>query len=130
VSALLRDGTRVAYDASFTVADTTPHSIAVSTSSSHSASIVLDGATLSGQRFIFLADANDSISGLSTVAFQLDGKTLGSDSSVPYDAVATKRGVSALDTRQLRNGNHRMLVIVQLLGGGNLTYTANFRVSN
>ena len=130
VSALLRDGTRVAYDASFTVADTTPHSIAVSTSSSHSASIALDGATLSGQRFIFLADANDSISGLSTVAFQLDGKTLGTDPTVPYDAVPTRHGVSALDTRsaprrQSSNAGDRSIV-----GGGEITYIANFRVNN
>ncbi|MEY2415022.1 MAG: hypothetical protein QOH53_356, partial [Ilumatobacteraceae bacterium] len=130
VSALLRNGSTVTYDASFMVADTTPHSIAVSTSSNHSAPIALDGATLSGQRFIFLADANDSITGLSTVAFMLDGKTVGFDSSVPYDAVTTGHGLSALDTRRLRNGNHQMLVIVQLQGGGEITYTANFRVSN
>jgi hypothetical protein len=130
VSALLRDGSRVAYDASFSVADTTPHSIAVSTSSTHSAPIALDGATLSGQRFIFLADASDSIAGLSSVVFVLDGKTLGTDSSVPYDAVTMGRNVSALDTRRLRNGDHRMLVNVQLGGGGEITYTASFQVSN
>ena len=130
VSAFLRDGSRIAYDASFSVADTTPHSIAVSTSSNHSAPIVLDGATLSGQRFIFLADASDSISGLSRVEFVLDGKTLGTDSTVPYDAVTTGHSLSALDTRRLHDGNHQMLVIVQLSDGGEITYTANFQVSN
>ena len=32
------------------------------------------------------------------------------------------------DTRRLRNGNHRMVAIVQLVGGGRVDYSADFRV--
>ena len=122
---------RTVFDASFTVADTTPHSIAVAPTSSHLAAIPLDGATLSGRRFIFLASADDPIAGLRRVVFQLDGKTLGTDSSAPYDAVRGGRRVTpGLDTRRLRNGTHRLRVIVELRGGGRIVYLANFRVNN
>jgi hypothetical protein len=131
VSALLRNGSKVVFDASFTVADTTPHSVVTSASSNHSGAIALDGATLTGRHFIFLAETNDPIAGLRRVAFELDGRTIGTDSLSPYDAIETRRRVApGLDTTRLRNGNHRMVVTVQLQGGGKVVYVANFRVSN
>ena len=78
-------------DATFTVADTTPHSLAVSSSSNRSSPGPLAGATLTGRRFIFLAAADDPIAGLRRVTFVLDGRTIATDSSAPYDASGTRR---------------------------------------
>jgi hypothetical protein len=131
VSVLLRNGSTAVLDASFSIANTTPHGIAVSASSTYSSPIPLDGATLAGRRFIFLAAADDAISGLNKVVFQLDGTTVGTDSAAPYDAVDIHgRTAPGLDTTRLANGSHRMVVTVQLSGGGQVVYTANFTVSN
>ena len=130
-TALMPSGLSVVLDATFTVADTAPHSLAVSSSANRSSPAPLNGATLAGQRFMFLAEASDAIAGLNRVVFVLDGRTIGSDSAVPYDAFGTRRGLAVpLDTRRLRNGNHRLVAIVQLLGGGRITYSADFQVAN
>ena len=127
----LRTGLPVVLDATFTIADTTPHGLAVSSSSNRSAPVALNGVTLSGQRFMFLGDANDAIAGLSRVVFVLDGRTIASDTAAPYDAFGTRRGLAVpFDTRRLRNGNHRLVAIVQLVGGGRIVYSADFRVAN
>ena len=61
----------------------------------------------------------------------LDGDTVGTDSSSPYDAIDVRRRVApGLDTTRLANGSHRMVATVQLSGGGQVVYTANFTVSN
>ena len=128
---LMRSGLPVVLDATFTIADTTPHSLAVSSSSNRSSPAPLNGATLSGQRFMFLAGASDPIAGLSRLVFVLDGRTIGSDTAAPYDAFGTRRGLAVpFDTRRLRNGNHRLVAIVQLVGGGRIVYSADFRVAN
>jgi hypothetical protein len=132
-TALMRNGSRIVLTSAFTVADTTPHSLVVSTSPDRSSPIALSGATLFGRRFIFLGDAADSIAGLGKVVFVLDGKTIRSDSSAPYDAEGTTRNGSpiALDTRFMRNGTHRLTAIVQLKGEGiRIVYTAVFQVAN
>jgi len=129
--ALLSDGSRVTTDSVFTVADTTTHALAVSASPSRTLPSPLAGATLSGVRYVFLGDVGDPIAGLDRVVFQLDGRTIATDSSAPYDAFGARRGVAApFDTRRLRNGNHRLVAIVQLAGGGRIVYTANFTVAN
>jgi hypothetical protein len=129
--ALLRDGSTVTTDSQFTVTDTTTHSLAVSTSPSRTSPSPLAGATLSGVRYVFLGDAGDPIAGLGRVVFQLDGRNIATDSSAPYDAFGTRRGVAApFDTRRLRNGNHRIVAVVQLAGGGRIVYSATFRVAN
>jgi hypothetical protein len=130
-TALMRNGSRVVLDSTFTVADTTPHSLAVSVLPDRSSPTPLGGSTLTGQRYIFLAAANDPIAGLRQVTFILDGRSVASDSSAPYDAFGVRRGGPvALDTRRLRNGNHRIVAIVELAGGGRISYTADFRVAN
>ena len=53
-TAVLKNGSPVVFDASFTVADTTPHSLMVSSSSSRTSPTPLAGATLSGLRYLFL----------------------------------------------------------------------------
>ncbi|HEY5422455.1 MAG TPA: Ig-like domain-containing protein, partial [Ilumatobacteraceae bacterium] len=129
--ALLSDGSRVTTDSEFTVAEATTHALAVSASPSRTLPSPLAGATLSGVRYVFLGDVGDPIAGLDRVVFQLDGRTIATDSSAPYDAFGARRGVAApFDTRRLRNGNHRLVAIVQLAGGGRIVYTADFRVTN
>ena len=128
---LMRSGLPVVLDATFTIADTTPHSLAVSSSSNRSAPTPLAGSTLAGQQFMFLAGAGDAIAGLRRVVFVLDGRTIGSDAAAPYDAFGTRRGLAVpFDTRRLRNGNHRLVAIVQLVGGGRIVYSADFSVAN
>ena len=129
---VFRNGTRTTLDATFTVAGTTPHRLVVSSSANRTSPTSLDGATLSGRRYVFLGDANDPIAGLSKVTFFLDGKKEGTDSSAPYDAFGTgNHGTpNAFDTRRLRNGNHRITAIVELDGGGTVVYEAVFRVAN
>ncbi len=130
-TALMRNGTRVVLDATFTVADTIPHSLAVSPSADRSSPTPLGGATLTGPRYIFLGPATDSIAGLRRVTFVLDGSSVSADTAAPYDAFGARRGLAvALDTRRLRNGNHRMVAIVELAGGGRVSYTADFAVAN
>ena len=124
---VLLNGTRHTATSTFTIADTTSHSLMVSTSSSRAAPAPLAGAVLTGRRFIFLGPAADSISGLTTVVFTLDGWPIMADATAPYDAFNTSRG---LDTRWLRNGTHRIVAIVQLAGGARVLYTADFRVTN
>ena len=130
-TAVLKSGSPVVFDASFTVANTTPHSLMVSSSSSRTSPTPLAGATLSGLRYMFLGSANDSIAGLDKVSFVLDGSKMGSDATVPYDASGTRRDLAiAFDTRRLRNGSHRLVAIVRLAGGGQVVYTADFTVAN
>ena len=127
-----RDGSRTTLVASFTIADTTPHSLAVSASPARTSAAALDGAVLSGRRYLFLGPADDSINGLAAVTFLLDGRRVSVDLAAPYDLIDTRGDGRAaeLDTRKLRNGAHTATAIVRLLGGGTVTYEANFRISN
>ncbi|HEX3087637.1 MAG TPA: cadherin-like domain-containing protein, partial [Ilumatobacteraceae bacterium] len=130
-TALMRNGSRVVLDSTFTIADTTPHSLVVSATRDRALSAPLSGATLAGQRFIFLGPATDAIAGLRRVTFSLDGRSVSFDTAVPYDAFGARRGIPvALDTRRLRNGNHQMVATVELAGGGRVTYMSDFRVTN
>ena len=128
----MRNGTRVVLTATFTVANTTAHSLLVSASADRSAPKSLANASLTGRQHIFLGPANDSIDGLNTVVFFIDGFPVNTDSSAPYDALDTKSNGQAtpLDTRVLRNGKHRATAVVWLRGGGLVTYSVEFRVAN
>ncbi len=104
----------------------------MSSSALRSGAEPLAGATLSGQRYLFLGPADDPIAGLSAVIFLVDGKALGTETSAPYDARGTRRdgSANALDTRRLRNGTHQFTAITILNGGARITYRAEFRVAN
>jgi hypothetical protein len=127
-----RDGSQTTVQASFTVADTTPHSLVVSSSPDRSAPRPLAGAQLSGKQYLFLGEADDPIAGLTAVVFLLDGKPIGLDESAPYDARGTRRDGTAiaLDTRGLPNGVHRLTAIVVLDGFATITYRSDFHVAN
>jgi hypothetical protein len=128
----MTNGTTQVLTATFTVAATTPHSIQVSATSNRANPVLLTGATLSGNAYIFLGAALDSIVDLRTVTFRLDGNNLGSDGSVPYDAKGTRSDgtANAISTRNLTNGTHTLTVTVSMLGGTSFVYTATFRVLN
>jgi len=118
--------------ADFTVAETTPHSLVVSESPNRASPIALSGATLSGRRYVYLAEAGDAIAGLSNVAFYVDGKLVRTQTSVPYDAFGNRRDGSAMpfDTKALRNGKHRITAVVNLSAKVRVVYTADFQVAN
>jgi hypothetical protein len=126
------DGSSIVLAGTFTVAATQPHSLLVSTSRTRSSPTPLADAVLRGRRYIFLGPANDAISGATSVVFRLDGRTLATDSWVPYDAAGTGRGgyANAIDTTRLRNGFHRLTATVKLAGGAQFTYDVQFRVAN
>jgi hypothetical protein len=128
---LRRDGSRVAASATFVVSATTTHSLLVSGSPRREAAVALQGAVLSGQRYIFLGGLGDPIAGLSSITFRLDGRRVGTETTEPYDMLGSRRGGAiALTTRFLRNGEHRVTATIRLAGGGVITYEARFTVAN
>ncbi len=61
------NGSQTTLNATFTIANTTSHSLLVSSSSTRSAPVPLTDATLSGRRYVFVGAASDPIAGLRTV---------------------------------------------------------------
>ena len=91
----------------------------------------LDGALLSGPQYIFLGQLGDPIAGLRSITFRLDGRRVGTETTEPYDLEGARRGGAiALNTRFLRDGEHRVTAQITLAGGGVVTYTAVFQVDN
>ncbi len=127
-----RNGSTSVVTATFNVANTTSHSLVVSSSPDRRDPVPLSGAVLAGRRYIFLGPASDRIAGATSVVFRLDGRVVTNDVSVPHDLMGSTRNGSAvaLDTRRLRNGFHRVSAVVQLAGGATFTYDVQFRVSN
>jgi hypothetical protein len=128
---LRRDGSHVAVSATFTVSATVTHSLLVSSSPHRETAVALQGAVLSGSRYVFLGQLGDPIAGLRSITFRLDGRRVGSETTEPYDLLGARRGGAvALNTRFLRDGEHRVTAEVRLAGGGVITYSATFAVDN
>jgi hypothetical protein len=129
---LFKDGTGTTIESSFTVTNTTPHQLLVSSSAGRSAPVPLDGATLSGRQYLFLGPADDPIVGKAAVIFRIDGKLMRLESVAPYDISGTRRDgtANAFDTRRLRNGPHEVTALVVLNGTARILYSADFRVAN
>jgi hypothetical protein len=128
---LRRDGSRIVVSASFTVSETVTHSLQVSGSPTRSAPAPLDGALLSGPRYVFLGQLGDPIAGLRSITFRLDGRRVGTETTEPYDMLGARRGGAiALNTRFVRDGQHVVTAQVTLAGGGVFTYMAVFTVDN
>jgi hypothetical protein len=127
-----RNGTSVVLSASFTIADAQPHALLVSTSPGRSAETPLEGAVVAGRQYVFLGPALDAIAGLDRITFRLDGEAVEFEWTTPYDLLGTRKdgSATALDTRSLRNGRHRVSAAVHLSGGGLVTYESTFTVSN
>jgi hypothetical protein len=130
-TATLVDGSRHTAGATFTVGATQSHDLRVSTAPTRTAAVPLDGAVLSGQRYVFLGPANDAIAGAAAVVFQLDGRLVGLQPIAPYDAFGTRVDGRALplDVRLLSAGTHRIRATVVLLGGESVVYEATFRTT-
>jgi hypothetical protein len=118
--------------ATFVVSATITHSLLVSSAPARNGAVSLQGAVLSGPQYVFLGQLGDPIAGLRSMTFRLDGRRVGTETTEPYDLMGGRRKgpAVALNTRFLRDGEHRVTAEVRLAGGGVVTYTAVFRVDN
>ncbi len=94
--------------------------VLVSTSADLSNAMDLDGATVSGTVYVFLADE----AGVQNSVFRIDGTRVNRDRSAPFQL-----NEGSYDTAQLSNGSHELSVTIRGTNGRQ-TFTANFTVSN
>jgi hypothetical protein len=128
---LRRDGSHVTVSSTFVVSATVTHSLLVSSSPHRDAPLSLQGAVLTGPAYVFLGQLGDPIAGLGSITFGLDGRRVGTETTEPYDLLGSRRGGAlALNTKFLRNGEHRVTATVRLAGGGAIVYEARFTVAN
>ena len=119
--------------ATITISDTKVHRLQVSTRSDRTQAVDLAGATLRGDRYIFLGLKGDSISGAREVVFLIDGKQVRRDAVADYDLVGSRSDgkALALDTRKLKNSKHELVAVVYLSGEDvAVVYRASFTVNN
>jgi purple acid phosphatase-like protein/BACON domain-containing protein/calcineurin-like phosphoesterase family protein len=123
----------VSLPATLTVGAAAPYSALVSLSSSRSAPTPLNGASVSGNVYVFTSPDGSEIS---AVRFYLDDPNmLGSprrrESNAPYDFVGgTVQVGNPFDTRTIANGSHTISAAVELAGGGEQVVHATFTVQN
>ncbi len=88
----------------------------------------LDGATLSGAVYVFVAPS----SSLDQVQFFIDGTRVKTENAAPWDLGGTAGDKSALpvDAESLGNGGHEMTASLRLADGSLTTLTASFSVGN
>ena len=119
--------------ATIMIADTVTHQLQVSTRPDRTNAVALNGSRLSGDRYIFLGNQDDEISGLDRVVFTLDGKQVSTEYDVNYDLATTSSNGKALafNTRKLKDGPHELVTTVYLDGDGvKVVYRAKFTVDN
>ena len=93
-----KSGGSVVLQATITVADSEAHRLQVSAAADRGAAVDLDGAVLSGGRYVVLGPVGDDIAGINRVTFAVDGTVVRSDSTVDYDLVGnTSGGVGQAD---------------------------------
>jgi hypothetical protein len=96
--------------------------------SNRSSPAPLDGATVSGDIFIFLDPGNADIA---SVTFYLDGRRMRTDTNAPFDLVnGTIRKAAALRTIKWPDGSHVVMAQVVLRDGSTNTLTATFNIQN
>jgi Purple acid Phosphatase, N-terminal domain/Calcineurin-like phosphoesterase len=111
---------------------TSAHDLLVSTSNDRSAPLPLDGRSVTGDIYVFVAPE----SGIKKVRFYLDdplrqGPVFKDEGGAPWDFAGThKSGVTALpfDTSSIGDGPHNVTAVVTLLAGGSETLSADFTV--
>ena len=111
---------------------TSAYDLFVSTSSDRSSPAALEGRSVSGDIYVFVAPE----SGIKKVRFWLDdpqmlGPVYKEEGGAPWDLAGThKSGATALpfDTSTLGNGAHNVTAVLTLLAGGTETLGANFTV--
>src|SRR6266542_2240342 len=120
------------------------YALSVSSSSSRSGAIALQGATLSGNAYIFTSLAsqltNFNPSGIAGVCFWLDNTAMSGtanhcESYAPYDLAGTAGDTSTSaanlwNTTAVANGTHTITQQVTLSSGGSEVDTSTFTVQN
>lgn len=113
---------------------TSAHDLLVSTSNDRSAPLALDGRSVSGDIYVFVAPE----SGIKRVRFWVDdplrqGPVFKDEGGAPWDLAGThKSGVTALpfDTSTLDDGPHNVTAVVTLTAGGTETLSSDFTVGS
>jgi hypothetical protein len=111
---------------------TSAYSLLVSKSSDRSSPVALDGRSVSGDIYVFVAPE----SGIKKVRFwvddpQMTGPVYKEEGGAPWDLGGThKSGGAALpfDTSTIGDGPHNVTAVVTLLAGGSETLSADFTV--
>jgi hypothetical protein len=110
------------------------YTLLVSTSPDRSSPAVLEGATLSGDVYLFTEDTS---AGVAAVRFWLDNPTMTgtprkTERNWPHDFNGTASSGLALpfDTERIADGEHVVTAAVDLTSGGTAIVSATFTVSN
>ena len=121
---------------SFTVNNTTPAatpapgatgSLLVSSAANRSGASALDGATLSGSRYVFLQSSGD----IARVDFSLDGAPHWTENYAPFDfAGGESAAANAWATGSVATGSHTISALVVLKNGSQSTVSASFTVAS
>src|SRR5258708_14702397 len=117
------------------------YALSVSSNSSRSNAVAVQGAPLSGSVYVFTSSSSNVINynptGIIKVCYWLDnssvtGTATHCESVVPYDFAGTASGGGALPwaTGNVANGTHTITQSVTLSSGGNETNTATFSVGS
>jgi hypothetical protein len=130
--------------ASVCEAQSPSYALSVSTGSNHSGAIALQGATLSGNVYVFTSSAanlqNYDPSGIAHVCYWLDNPSMTGaarhcESYEPYDFILSVNNspsspADPWNTKQVVNGAHSITQAVSKSAGGTEVDTATFTVQN
>ncbi|HEV2005749.1 MAG TPA: hypothetical protein VGQ85_03970, partial [Candidatus Limnocylindrales bacterium] len=122
----------------------TSYALSVSASSSRPGAVVLEGATLAGNEYVFTslasAPGNFNPAGIKKVCYWLDnvamsGPATHCESGDPYDFAGSVSGSSTSaakpwNSSQVANGTHTITQQVTLTAGGTEVTTATFTIAN
>src|SRR5712692_293607 len=120
------------------------HALSVSTSSNHNNARALQGATLSGNAYVFTSNSanlqNFDPSGISKVCYWRDNPSMTGTAThceyyVPYDFVGSVDNTPTSlahpwNTTKVANGTHSITQLITLSAGGSEVDTATFTVRN
>ena len=123
-------------------AQTPSYALSVSTNSNHSSAIALQGATLSGNVYVFTSSAtklqNYDPSGIAHVCYWLDNPSMTGTARhceyyMPYDFISSVNNTASSpgnpwNTAQVAKGTHTITQAVTLSAGGSEVDTATFSV--
>ena len=99
----------------------------VSTSEERSDGVVLEGATVSGDIYVFLLPED----GAASVLFLLDGEEHQRERNAPWDfAGGGSDTANAFDTTAIDDGTHTITALVELSDGGTVEVSADFVIDN
>jgi len=109
----------------------TPDGLLVSQSPDRSNAVPLDGASIYGSVFVFLATGEPEIL-VNNVEFFVDGTSATKDNKAPYDLIGgTDTTAKSYDTsKALKDGPHTAEAVLTLKDGTVQTWTASFSVDN